>query len=148
MFLVPRNHPGLASSLVDFLRTFGPTPEQELRSLLIPQSLRSSASRGSSEGRWAGDHSFDDTVGAMIAADVLTRVEDSIALTETFRRQLGGAILAETLAPWLLSEERTGTDPSAGAAARGPTGDLAHALTWFMDLDPLGPWTTVTTSNP
>ena len=143
MFLLPRNHPGLASSLIDLLRAYGGHSEHQLRALLIPPNLwRGDEPEGQSKTP-AAVGSFNDTLKALLDAGALKHADGHVQLTRPFATHLGSAAVADRLALWLLDEERTGTDPCSSEGAQGATGDLAHSLTWFLQLDPLGPWTQV-----
>ena len=147
MFLLPRNHPGLAESLIDLLRTYGAHPEPQLRALLIPPNLWNNDERERSPGKPSAVLSFENTRDALLSTDVLQRTADQLDLTETFASHLGSAPASDRLATWLLDEERTGPDPCNADSAHVGSGDLAHALTWFLQLDPLGPWAQPSTGS-
>lgn len=147
MFLYPRNHPGLAESLIDLLRTHGAHPEPQLRALLIPPNLWNSNEREVSSGKPAAVLSFENTRDALLSTNVLQRDADQLGLTDSFASHLGSAPASDGLGTWLLHEQRTGTDPCNPDSTHDGSGDLAHALTWFLQLDPLGPWARPSSSS-
>lgn len=147
MFLRPRNHPGLAASLIELLHAYGAHPESELQALLIPTNVRSSDEGESRSRKPAAVISFQDTLSALLGAGVLDSSGGRIELMPAFSAHLASAATAERLATWLLAEERTGTDPCNPEGSKDGSGDLAYALTWFLELDPLGPWALVSTTT-
>jgi hypothetical protein len=148
VFLLPRNHPGLAASLIELLRSHGSHPEQQLQALLIPPNLDDGGDPADTGRTWSGVLSFENTVKALLDTEILERAGRQLQLTAGFADHLGTAAVPDRLAGWLLDEHRTGADPSGSEHDRGASGDLAHALTWFLELDPLGPWATVSRTNP
>lgn len=139
MFLKARNHPGLAQALIDFLEMAGPTPEDELQALFVPEALPRNPTEAASE--WAGTISFKDTSSTLVEAGVLEA--DSTGRLGVAKAYLEArkSTPERALTFWLLHEARTGSDPFL--KEEGPTADLARLLTWFLDIDPTGPWPSV-----
>jgi hypothetical protein len=138
VFLRARNHPHVADSIIRLLRRVGPQPTARLRKGIAVRALAMDPTKPAE--RQAGGQSFADTTGALAEASVL-RVGDEVVLTDAFATHLQDRDPARGLVTWLLDESRTGSDPCGEDS--GPTGDLAHAATWFLHIDPSGPWPTI-----